>query len=563
MGKKNQNDYSSIMERISELENRISILEKSIVISNKSKITEYENNLYELSETKTEIGKDAEEKSLESHIGVYGLAWLGNIVLLFCGIFLHLFIQGKGMPMLSAIIGYSFVGSMLFISHKMLKSFAYLSGLFRIFAQILLFYVTASLHFFFENVLISNAYFALSLLIIVVVYQIYQAWKLSIEKFAILGLCFLVITAIIGNQSSIFLFLLLAASALSVFLLFKFGWTRLLLLSLFMVYLSFLIWFLGNPIMNSGINVVKDSQWSEYYLLACAAIFSLIFIFKNPEKYSKGAVFSILIFNGLGFSFIISLMVVSFFKDSYGTLFAFISMFCILYSVLLKRYSPWKYAPALYAVYGFVTISITFYGIFDIPMIFLTLSLQSLLVLSMALWFRSKIIVVMNTLMFVTVALVYYFSFESVDIINFSFPIVAIASARIINWQQNRLTLKTQFIRNIYLFILFFSLLYSLKKGLPGEYVTLSWALSATLFFGLSILLKLVKYRYLAIGTLLAASIYLIFVDLATIDLLYRILAFLLLAIISIGISVYYVEISRQKKQVLEESDNLNNDPNE
>jgi len=307
------------------------------------------------------------------------------------------------------------------------------------------------------------------------------------------------------------------------------------------------MWVMGNPLVNSGLKIISSSEFSEYYLLIIAALYSTVFLIKKNGKFPTASVFSVLILNGMGFSFLLILLTLQFFQGSYQFLFASLSVFCILYSLVLKKYSDWKYAPALYAVYGFVAISITFYGIFKLPLIFLTLSLQSLLVLSMALWFRSRIIVVMNTFMFITLTIVYLAFFDSVNIINFSLPIVAAISARIINWQQLRLTLQTQFIRNFYLFVLYFTLLYALKKALPSEYITLSWSLAAAIYFGLSIILRLVKYRYLAIASLAAAAGYLFFVDLAVINVAYRIVAFLVLAIISIGISVYYVDKARKK----------------
>ncbi len=44
----------------------------------------------------------------------------------------------------------------------------------------------------------------------------------------------------------------------------------------------------------------------------------------------------------------------------------------------------------------------------------------------------------------------------------------------------------------------------------------------------------------MALGTLVAAALYLFIVDLATIDVVYRVLALLVLSVLSIGISVYY-----------------------
>jgi hypothetical protein len=136
---------------------------------------------------------------------------------------------------------------------------------------------------------------------------------------------------------------------------------------------------------------------------------------------------------------------------------------------------------------------------------------------------------------------------------NFSFPVVAFFSARIINWQKERLKIKTELIRNTYLVLIFLTMLYAVYKAVPGQYVTLSWTMISVLYLLLSIFLKNVKYRYMMFATLIATAFYLFAVDLARIGMIYRIVAFLSLAIITIGISVYYVNKIKKKKEPLTE----------
>jgi uncharacterized membrane protein len=92
-------------------------------------------------------------------------------------------------------------------------------------------------------------------------------------------------------------------------------------------------------------------------------------------------------------------------------------------------------------------------------------------------------------------------------------------------------------------------MLYAMYKAVPSQYVTLSWALVAVLYLLVSIILKNVKYRYMMFATLLATAFYLFAVDLARIGTIYRIIAFLFLAVISIGISVYYVNKIKKRKE--------------
>ncbi|MEZ5084671.1 MAG: hypothetical protein R2750_14710 [Bacteroidales bacterium] len=175
--------------------------------------------------------------------------------------------------------------------------------------------------------------------------------------------------------------------------------------------------------------------------------------------------------------------------------------------------------------------------------------MQSLLVVSMAIWFRSKFIIIMNSLLFLILLLVYLYTSESGNGMNVSFSIVALATARILNWKKERLTIKTEFIRNFYLFVAFFMVLFTLYHIVPNHYITLSWTLAAVLYFIFSLILKNVKYRYMALATMIAAALHLFISDLARIELVFRVIALLFLAVISIGLSFYYAKKVKEKRE--------------
>lgn len=86
----------------------------------------------------------------------------------------------------------------------------------------------------------------------------------------------------------------------------------------------------------------------------------------------------------------------------------------------------------------------------------------------------------------------------------------------------------------------FFMVLYALVHAVPKQFKTLSWTIAALLYFLLGFMLKNIKYRYMALGTMICASFYFFIFDLAKIEIVYRVLALLFLAAISIGISMYY-----------------------
>jgi hypothetical protein len=187
-----------------------------------------------------------------------------------------------------------------------------------------------------------------------------------------------------------------------------------------------------------------------------------------------------------------------------------------------------------------MAMSIALYGIYGFPRVYFLLSLQSLLVVSMALWFRNRLIIVMNSLLFLTILSVYLLSSKSIGSVNFCFAITALISARIINWKSSRLHIKTDLIRNLYMTEGFIMMLLALLHAVPRQFVTFSWTMAALLYFIISLLLKNIKYRYMALGTMICSAFYLFIVDLARIELIYRVLALMFLAAISIGISIYY-----------------------
>ena len=486
---------------------------------------------------------------LESKVGEYGLAWLGNIVLLFGITFLMQHIQNLGHPLFSLLLGYVVSGGVILLSRYLKDSYSYLARMFGLSGQLLVFYVTMRLHFFTTGPLIGQKYVVLGLLLVLVFLLGYIAVRNGSKVTAGIALTLLIVTAIISDTTHFLLSVSTVTAAIAVYLMFRHGWWRLLIYSIFLVYLAFLMWFISNPLMGHSLGAVVKHQFGFIYLFATGAIYSLIAMVRQKDKFPENLVVGVVLFNGLNFSFLLLLFVLAFFKTNFIGLFFFIASYCLAYSVLLKSRSEWKYAPAFYALYGFLALSIAIYGIYDLPRAYWLLSLQSLVVVSMALWFRNKIIVIMNTVLFVFLIAVYLGSSPSVNEVNFSFALVALATARILNWKRERLEIKTEMLRNTYLISAFVMVLIALYHAVPGQYITLSWAVAAVIYFILSFLMKNVKYRYLALGTIIAAAFYLFLVDLAKIGLVYRVVALLFLSILSIFVSIFYTRKVKQQKE--------------
>jgi hypothetical protein len=485
---------------------------------------------------------------LESHIGEYGLAWLGNIVLFFGITFFVQYLQVSGFKVISPILGFASMAGIFVLAHYLRNSNPYMAKIFNLNSYLLFFYVTLKLHFFTDNPIISNKALGLILLLVATGILLFISMRKKYAVLAGLSLILLVVTAVLSDSTHVILSLVTLVSIIAIILLYRFGWIRLVFLSIFLVYFTNLLWMIGNPMMGHQIQTITYHHSGFIYLFFISAIFSLIALMpKKVEFYTDNSIIGSVIFNGLGFTFLITLFILSFFKENYILLTGSIALYCLVYSIILQIRSNWKITAGLYALFGFVTLSVTMYGIYDFPRAYFSLAIQSLLVVSMAIWFRSKFIVIMNSILFIILLMIYLSTSDQGNSMNISFSIVALATARILNWKKERLTIRTELIRNFYLVTAFLMVLYTLYHLIPNQYITLSWTVAAVIYFLTSLILKNVKYRYMALANMIAAALFLFIVDLARIELVYRVIALLFLAIISIGLSFYYFKKVKKK----------------
>ncbi len=543
-------ELKDILERLNSLESRLSAIENDHKTNTQ--------NIQSIAVTRAFKSEPDEELKInlnlnisESKVGEYGLAWLGNFVLLFGIIFLTEYISKKGFGLISSLAGFASVAGIFMLSFKIRESLKHMSLMFEIIGYLLIYYFTLRLHFLTGNPLIGNEIFAVSLLVIVTTVQFYMAVRKKSELFSVIAMIFAVFTAMVSNNTHITLTLCTIAAAVSMLLFFKFNLSRQVRFSVVLIYFALLIWIFNNPMMTHKFGLIKAHDFGYIYIFIIAFIFSLTALYKSKDKISPDFVVSVVVMNGIGFSLLLFLMVITFFAKDYVWLFTTIFIFAFAYSVFMKLKTDWKNIRALYALYSFSALSIVVYGFLGFPAAFMLLAFESLLVVSMALWFRSKFIVFMNLLMFIGLLITYKAVGESLNSVNFSFAIVSLVTARILHLQSERLEIKTDFLRNIYMIIGFIMMLYALHKSVTVGFVTISWTALALVYFGLSILLKNIKYRWMSIFTFAASAFYLFIVDFQKIDMVFRVLAFLVLAIISIGISIYYTKRQKSNKDDL------------
>lgn len=539
-------EMEKILNRLNSLELRLSRMESVLSVTERDYVESMDTLIEAGDSSLKKDVQDEEEKGLESQIGRFGLAWLGNIVLLFGITFLSQYFMNIGYRLVSALIGFVASASIFILSEYLKKSNGHLSFIFRINAIVLLFYFTVRLHFFSLNPLIHGKTVSIFLLLILIALQVYLTIRNELQSFGALTLLFALTAAVLADSTDITLSIITLTAAGVIYFYRRFNWEPLLIITIFLTYAAFFMWLFGNPLLGHPMEMISAPHAGVIYLLALASCFSIASLFRNKDSASDDYLVSVIIINGIIFTLLLLLMVLRFYSTGYVSLFTALTIYALIFSVILHARSDWNFASAFYALYGFMAMSIALYGVIGLPRVYLLLAIQSLLVVSMALWFRNRLIIVMNSILFLIILVVYLLSSKNVSSVNFCFALIALVSARIINWKSSRLHIKTDLIRNLYMIEGFIMMLVALMQAVPKQFVTFSWTMAALLYFLVSLLLKNIKYRYMALGTMICSAFYLFIVDLARIEIVYRILALLFLAAISIGISIYYT--NRVKK---------------
>ena len=486
--------------------------------------------------------------SIEYGVGEYGMAWIGNIVLFFGFIFLVNYLQNTGSALIAAVVSFSSVALIYLSSYFTRKSLSVLSKLLVFNGHFLLYFFTLRLHFFQQDPLLHNKTIDFILLIIISMAYLYLAFRNQSQLLAIIALFMLLASGVLYNVVGIMSAIAAVTAIISLTFYYRNGWLKLTFIYIFFVYLTHLTWLLNNPFMGNNPEFIASPGSGYIYFIATGFIFSFLALIPKKENTSDEFVITSIIWNGIGFTFLLAAIIITYFVDNYVPIFSAITVLCILYAVILKLRSEIKIIASMYVLYGFLALSVAIYGIFGLPKSYGIFALQSLMVVSFALWFRSRFMIIMNTILFI-VLLIFFIQSKSFDNpTNFSFMLIAFISARIINWKRERLNIKTEFVRDMYLISGFAMTLIAFYHISPASYITASWIFAGILFFLTSLLIKNIKYRWLAIATMVASAIRLIFVDMASIEIGYRVLVFLVMAVISIAVSIVYTKFAYTKK---------------
>jgi hypothetical protein len=551
MDTQKQITIEEMMEKINSFDERLGRIESIVSERTKagtlSEVADYENDGLEIEEEMT-------NSLSESKVFEYGLAWLGSAVLLLGMIFMMSFVTSLLGGVSSCVLGLASAALTFVLAKYLQKTFTYMAFMFTISGHLLIYYSLLKLHFFSAGPVIANMWVVLGLLILAIGIMFYLAVKSKSELMAVFAYLLLIITGMVADNTYFTLSLLVLGTVTVIYLFDKCAWKGLMIMSIFLVYMSHTLWLIGNPLMGHPAAAVLAHQNNILFLFLYGGLYSLVPLIKQRDRFASDIYSASIIINGLAFSLVLFLIVLTFYITNYIWIFLTLSVVCLVYSIFLNYKIDRKFDSSFYANFSFMALSAAVFGYANLPGSYVFLGWQSLVVLAMAIWFKSNLIVKMNTLLFTGILISYLVTAQPIVSYNISFTLIAIISARILNWKKERLDLQTDMLRNVYLVITFFAMLYTLYFAVPKEYVTMSWGLAAVVYMILSVILKNVKYRLMAILTLLVTVFYLFIFDFSHMGIGYRIIAFIFVGVTILGVSFYYTKKLKRGKESLTES---------
>jgi uncharacterized membrane protein len=487
-----------------------------------------------------------DDEELEIELGQNWFAKAG-ILGLALGIAFLLTLPYSNLPsFLPSLFGYVLVGGILFLSHYWKESFQQVSRYLLGGGLLLLYFTTLRLSHFAQEPALTNKPIELALLLIVVSGNLVVSVRRQSIYLAGFSLSLGFLTALIGGHSYFVFGVLTILSCVTAYLSWKFRWNALLAFGMFFTYLTHFVWSANNPFFGNPLQFGVGPQVHLAFILLYVVIFAAPVLYRAkdiPESFPGIANGVINAFFGFSL-FTLSVFVAAGISVAAWQLGA--SGIFLTLSVLFWIRERSVYSTFVYSIIGYTALSAAIVAQFPMPDFFVWLSWQSIVVVSTAVWFRSRFIVVANFIIYLVIFIAYLTSAATVSVVSLSFGVVALLSARILNWQRDKLALKTEHMRNAYLASALLFLPYALYNSVPPHFVSVSWLVLAALYYIASRVLKSRKYRWMALLTMSLTILYVFIVDLTTVDPVVRIVSFLALGSALLMISMFY---SRKKRK--------------
>lgn len=496
----------------------------------------------------------AGEQDLEFVVGQNWLASVGILVLT-CGVGFALSLPLAGLPpAVPSIAGFAVVVWLLFLAGRWRTSFALVAGYFRGAAMGLLYFSTLRLFFFgATHAMEVDSAVGRVLLTSVVVASLTVAmhrksvWLLGLALFT--GLMTVVA---VGTPSFVFVGIA-SLFAVAAYAIVKHDWPWLLVFVIPAGYFAHLLWLLNRPWSGRPLEIVATPFAGPCVVLAYVLIIAMGSLPRHDRaEEDPPTVIAVLLNCGAGYG-LFALATLGTAPGLLGPAHFVASAVFLGLALAFWRSEQSRIATFFYAMTGYLALSVALGRLIPVPTLFIWLSGQSLLVVATALWFRSKLIVVGNFFIYLGIVLAYTAVARDESGISIGFGVVALLTARILRWQQERLELKTEMMRNAYLASAFIVFPYSLYHLVPRAFVTVSWVSVAVAYYLMNLIVRSPKYRWMGHLTLLLTALYVIVIGIFQLSAAYRIGSFLVLGTVLLVVSLIFTQVRQRNRRAAAE----------
>lgn len=488
-------------------------------------------------------------EEFEYEVGQNWFAKAGIVVLALGMVFL-LTIPHAGLPpALPGLVGFALAGSLFLAARILRSSFDLVSRYLRGAGMVLLFFTTLRLFYFSPTPpLEASSPAGILLLVAVVLLNVVVALRRNSPW--LFGIAITTgYAAGVAAGPAWFLHSAVAATALlTAVTTVRTGWMPVLAFSTLLAYLAHFTWTIGNPFLGNPPAFVAGTFPAPVLPLVYAAIFAAAVLGRRDRAGEGSGVIVSSFLNGIGGYGIFLLHTAVALPGSMVAAHLSASAVFLVLAVLFWTIERSRFSTFAYAMLGYLALSVAILVASAVPELFVWLSVQSLVVAATAVWFRSRFIVVANFGIYVAVAVGYVVAGGEETGISIWFGVVALATARILKWKQDRLELKTEMMRNAYLASGFAIFPYATWHLVPAEYVSLSWVGIAGLYYLMNLIVRSPKYRWMGHLTLLVTVIYVLVVGIARLTPTYRIVSFLVLGTVLLAGSLIFTRLRSKRR---------------
>ena len=488
------------------------------------------------------------EDELEFEVGQNWFARVG-IVVLTLGVGFTVSLPYASLPAgTPSLIGFGLAAGLFGLAWIWRHSFELVSSYLRGVSVALFFFATLRLYFFGPYPLLTtDTVSGRALLVLVVVINLILGDRCRSPWLVGLALATGYVTAIAVGAAGFVLPAIVVLSGLTVVASLRHHWPGLVPAGILLGYATYFIWAGNDPLLGRPFQFLGAPTTAPAFVLVCLVVFACGALLRRDRVTEDGLTNSAALLNcslGYGVFFVHTLA-------RFGSGFAgahFVAAGVLLgVAVAFWVREQSRVSTFLYAMTGYLALSLAIIKAAAMPEVFVWLSLQSVVVVATAIWFRSRFIVVANFLIYVSIVLGYIVVAKAETGISIGFGLVALVTARILNWQKDRLELKTELMRHAYLVSALFVFPYALYHLVPATYVGLAWIGLALAYYGLNLRVRSQKYRWMGHVTLLVTALYLIVVGTSRFEPVGRVLSFLALGTVLLVGSLLFTRLRKRK----------------